>query len=748
MADTDARPGVNGHPAPERLDGRVPFTPFDPAAGTDTTDAIAPGDPVLDGEGGITAGNDTTPETLSPVEGHEVLIRPERGRRWQALRDADVQVPAALHDREALKTVAAREGRAVRNAAKLALKHGPWATVKALWWTLRGYGKALWAVGGFLFVRELHPELSTTPATSDKGAVSMDFRRARRQKVNLYVVLFALVAVLVAGAWLYMAVGTWPLWLALVAVSVCMYRLGRPAGKRAFLPTGTPQLRPRLTLERIVSAFGVLGISGINDSIKAGTTDRWWTSTPQAVKGGHVVDMHLPAGIEARSIVQWEQRLAGALGRAEDTVIVEPMPQRTPSDLRLWVFDVPQLERAGAGPLATARKTSWFEPVQIGVTRSGRPHREHLRGGAWFIGGRPGAGKSSAAFCAGAHTVLDPTARLMIAALKGPVDWPVFEKVTERYIIGAPETNRDVIPQALALLRWLLDEAGRRNDFLDELRRKGVQGTNQVSRDLASKYPDRLGPITAIFDEVHRLFDESDNPDAKETAELVGKVIKAVRSAGICLVLVTQLAGSEAVPPVVVRAARLRGCMRVGDEISFRQIFGNAGKGMFHQTGAGRLKTGQIILATDAGDPVKVGVHYLEPYLERICERARVVHEAMGALRGHAAGDDTPLPAALDPTTLLRDVLDAIPGTAPTGGPDDAGVAWVADLEVTLTELEAYRDRSPGWLAGELRARKVATGQLNRRVPAEVRASGQRNETGVRAVDVRDGLARLLGVAE
>jgi hypothetical protein len=719
---------ANGHQRAETL----PFTPFTPAE-----------TPILDAEGGITAGNATVAEPVSPVEGHDVVVKPTSGRRWEALREQDVQLPAALRDPAAFRTAVRRELRAVRNAAVLVAVALPKTVGLCAWWTVRGTALSVTDLILWMLVREMHPDLSSTPASSDRAAIAMDHRRLMRQRIrrNILVTTLVLLTGGTGAAWYYL--GTLPLWLLGGGLVAYLTWRGKPVGKKVFMPTGAQKLLPRLTLGSIVSAFGVLGIRGIDASIKAGHTDRWWTSTPQAIRGGHVVDMVLPSGIEARTIIPYEQRLAGALGRPEDCVIVEPRPRMTPSNLRLYVYDAPRLEKVGAGPLATARKTSWFTPVAIGITRAGIVHTEALAGGAWFLGGRPGSGKSSLAFVAAAHTALDPGARLMVVALKGGADFAPFEPLCERYIVGAPETSRTVVPEAVALLRWILDEAARRADFLVKLSKKDHTTYAKVTPELAAKYPKQLGPITAILDEVHRLLDESDNPDVKETVELLGKVIKAVRFVAITLICVTQLAGGESVPPVITRAARVRGCLRVGDEVSWRQIFGNVGQGMYQAAGAGRLKPGQVILATETGDPLKIGVYDIAPHLEKICGRAVAVRETLGVL----GKDETPLPGIVDPTILLRDVAAAIPDTAPVGGPADGDVAWISELEAVLSEKEPYRGRCAGWLSVELRspARRVATAQVNRRCPvSEQYPSGQRNGPGVRLGDVRAALVRLL----
>ena len=129
--------------------------------------------------------------------------------------------------------------------------------------------------------------------------------------------------------------------------------------------------------------------------------------------------------------------------------------------------------------------------------------------------------------------------------------------------------------------------------------------------------------------------------------------------------------------------------------------------------------------------------------MPEIGRRALALRQDLRALTGEAAGEAVTVEAT-NPGDLLRHVLDVIATTAPAGGPADAEVAWISGLETVLTgRYEVYAGRADGWLATELRARHVVTSGLNRRVPTDVRASGQRNELGVKASDVRQVLADL-----
>lgn len=253
--------------------------------------------------------------------------------------------------------------------------------------------------------------------------------------------------------------------------------------------------------------------------------------------------------------------------------------------------------------------------------------------------------------------------------------------------------------------------------------------------------------MTVILDEVHRLFDKSDNPQADASSELLAKVIKAVRSAGITLICATQLAGTESVPAVVTRAARLRGCLVVSDHHSFQQIFGTGSGQSFETTGVARFRPGTVLLRSETGAPEKVGCHNITPaLLAQIGKRALAERERLHLLTGEAAGEVVEPEEREDPALLLRDVLVAIPTTEPTGGRLDRDTAWIADLEIGLEP-----DRAPGWLGPELRARGVKMIKVTRsggKYIGEDGKPGQRGAVGVKERAVRTALEALDSASE
>lgn len=748
MSTTDETTNrVNGTTPPQAKD--APIKPLHLPPPTDAprwgTPVDVDGPPDLDEDGGLIAGDETAPEPGGPVDGHIVYVKPTTGQRLAALRSGEVVTPEWVSDPQVRREMAARGVEMGKQAAKVGALNAPKAFALFVWWLLRGSGSVIAAVTRWATDIDGHPLVGEIKATNDRMYALMADKRTKRIKFRFgllgVLVVLALGVVLALSAW-----APWTLPLLVVLVLGLLARHGKPEDVKILTPRTTGHVVPRLTAQNIVRALSTLGIAPLTSALKADST-RLWRSAIVATRGGHKVWVQLPNACVAADLVQHEQRLASALGRPEDTVIVEPMPHVTPGDLTLYVFDKPQLTSdVGPGPLASVKKASWWAPVQIGVTRLGQPHREVLRGGAWFVGGRPSSGKSSLCRVAAAHTALDPNALLVIVNLKGSPDYAALKPVCHRYLAASPESDRTVVPQTIALLRWLLDETARRNDYLVRLVEKGHAESNDVTPELAAKHT-ALRPLTVILDEVHRLFDEGDNPDAKGTAELLAKVVKACRSVAITLIAATQLAGTESVPPVVTRAARLRGCLTVTDAVSFRQIFGDAGPGAFAAAGVNRFKPGTVLLSAVDGAPLKVGTHNLTPsVMKAIGARALALRTALHTLTGEAAGETVQGVEAVDPADLLKHLLDVIPTTPPANGPEDVAAAWLADLEVVLTERDEYVGRATGWLAGELRARGVPTGQLNRRVP-DPDAPGetkQRNVVGVRASDVRTALELLI----
>lgn len=705
-----------------------------PGSAPDDATDVEPG-------GALTAGDEIGEEVAPPVDAHLIHVKPTPRQLLAGLLHADPARPAWWTDPRVAAEMASRAVRQVDVVAVAAVTRAPKLCVLSSWWALRGLARAVVQITKWLYDEDMHPTRGEHQASDEKMVIRMANTRRERQRFRWLALgtIAAAAAGLVAWAWsISPAAGA----VLLVAAAAGLAAHGRPEGQTLLSPAVHRHEQPRLTTQSIVRALGALGIAPLSKALDKGDTSRLWRSSIAAVRDGYKVWIQLPYGTVAEQLVEHEQRLAAALGRPEDCVIVVPMPQVTPGDLTLYVFDKPQLTAdLGPGPLASARKTSWWEPVTIGRTRLGEPHREALRGGAWFVGGRPSSGKSSLCRIAAAHTALDPTALLCIVNLKGSPDYVALRPVCHRYIAGAPETDPTVLERVRELLQWILRECAVRNDFLVGLVEQGAAESADVTPELAARH-EQLRPITVVLDEIHRLFDASDNPAAKEDAELLGKAIKAVRSAGITLIGATQLAGTESIPPAITRAARVRGCLVVGDEVSFRQIYGNAGPGAFRAAGVAKFRPGTVLLASLEGSPLKVGAHNITPaVLAQIGRRALEARERLHLLTGEAAGEEVVLPEREDPALLLRDLLANLEQAEPCRGTAaDKRTAWLHSLEPMLDQ-----DRAPGWLKLELAQRGVSIKRVNRK--GRQYDTGQMTADGVDAGAVRSALLAMDGAS-
>jgi hypothetical protein len=740
-----------------------------PAAGRAVTEQPGAGLPPVPAapDGSVlSAGDQVTPQEVLepdailqggvPVEGHLIETRKTR-RDWFARLDGDEPViPAWFTDAQVRAEIRRRWLRRAGRATVLGLINGPWLGLLLIGWTFRGgfrTGKrvVLWAAD-----RDGHPASGKQPATTDKVYDQMAWSHAERIGFRVRLLAGITVAALagLAGLWLATMVGFLPAWvfalLALAGMVTAVWQLAR-AGRPETVKTLTPFARtfviPTLTCALVSAALREVVPAATAKAItEAEEKNALWRSGFLPIPGGHKIQVLMPGAYHARALVPYENRLAAGMGRAEDCAIVLPLPKVTASMLWLYIFDTPVFSgRSAPGPIATARRTNWWEAMPCGITRTRDVHSERLWGGAWGIGGKPEQGKSELGKAVVAWSILDPIVKVMVFNLKGDPGYAFARACCHQYISASPDLDPTAIPKAHKAVKWLLAECGRRNAFLEKLYEAGKITAAEVTEELSRAYPDELGPITFVIDEIHRAFNPSDYPAADEFKADFAKAIRAVRSVAISLFWLTQLANSESVPTDVSGSTRCRVCLKVDSTAFFTQIFGQSGEGVFKQLGISEFPTGVAVMASLEGKPTKVKVFHITPKLAAIGERAHRLRAGLDLLTGQAAGQVVATGDLTDPADLLRHLLPLIPTTAPTGGPEDDAVAWLSELETVLTEREDYRGRSPGWLAGELRSRGVAILKgINRRVPVTDRASGQRNETGVSVQAVRDRLAELL----
>lgn len=682
--------------------------------------------------------------------------RPER-RDWLADAAGDLDAPLRRSREDRRQAMRLRKRQLTRAAARTAL-NGHRVAWRGTAWPIRGAARTVDRVARWLWAHELHPSRGANPAVGaaeqSRQAVLWMEERARRARILCAAIALGLVAsAVVAG--LVAILGHWG---ALVLAGKVAVPAGAVAGYRYAYRAGRPvkpakpltirrkeHVVPDLTIGMIAQTLGQVAGGQVGRAILAAPYD---VIQEGVIRGdAQVFRISMPGAASATSLVPHEQRIASGLGRPTDCAVVELLPHVSAGHLDLWVLDKQALSGAPrVGPLGSVKRTNWWGPISLGRTRTGQPHYERLRGGAHFYAGKPEYGKSTFATIAAAHTSLDPYAKLLIVNLKGSADYDPLEKICFHYDSASPESDPRVIGRTHRLVQWLLEETGRRNDFFRDLVRRGQAKGNAVTEELAKRHIE-LRPMTVIIDEAHRLFSETDNPRLEEFIEALAKLLKACRSVAITVICVTQLAGTESIPGVLTKAARLRGCLKVSESSSMRQILGDLGPGLFERLGFASFAQGTVILTTDEGDPIKIRGWYLMDHLPKIADRALELRRRLDLIDGHAAGVDLDTSTVeVDPSRLLVDLLPLIPTAEPTGGRADSRVAWLSSLETRLGSTADWSGRQSGWLLGELRGRSVAICRVNRRgdtVAGREDSAGQHAEYAVTQDAVREALDLL-----
>lgn len=543
------------------------------------------------------------------------------------------------------------------------LYNSPKYAAKVAFWSPVGLVKGAARIVRWASAEEGNWHLRQQAANRDDPAAWMALDRVRERQAQfrwLLVIagLLALVAVIavlaspLAPGWIL------PL-LAAAGVPVLAWA-GRPADRPILDRVSIGPKFTKLTAEMVRAAVVDLGI-GVKDpgSIK-------FNKAPIHADGpGWLAIFDLPGAIVATKVLEKRDGLAGALRLPVDQVWPEVGPDH-PGQVALWVGYQPaskmgQPRWALASPSA---RTSIFEAQPFGTDARQRPVSTVLFERNVLIGGQPGSGKSYAARTLTTIAALDPTCELKIAEFKGTGDFLDMAKLCSTYACGVDDealsTGRDI-------LVWALAECERRGKRIKRARESGAAPLGKVTPELAAKPGSGLHPVFILLDEVHELF--LAYPDAAEAAE---RVAKRGRALGVILVLATQIADKDSVPPNITRCMVTRWCLSVGGQVENDMILG---------TGAYKRGLAATVYepGVDAGWGVIIGngkSGAVRSFFPRPEVSAAIVARA-AHLRGHvvASAEDVQRVQARDMLADARAVLH----------PGESGLPW-AVLAARLAE--------------------------------------------------------------
>lgn len=547
-----------------------------------------------------------------------------------------------------------------------------------------GAVRGLWRVLFWTFDLEswgIRQHAATRNATDEYLALSRhrDKRVSRRVWLTGPAAGVVLVALLVFWA---VAPG-WLLITVLVPALAGLAWIGRPKDKPILDRVLIGQRFTRLTAEMVRAALLSMRIQGLREAADVSF------AAPGIHRDGPgwLARVNLPQGVEAAGVIEKRGALSSALRLPVDQVWPGPGPEHA-GQLDLWVGYLPS-SKMGAPRWALTSPTaltSGFDGYPIG-------HDERLREIRFtpfqrnvLIGGQPGSGKTFGARAIVLGALLDPTSEVWLAAFKPAEDFYDVSPHCARYACGVDEVT---MADAEQMVADGLREVRRRQTLLGKLKREGKITEGRTNPQLAAAGIG-LHLLYIVLDEAHELFAES----KQAVADLI-RLLKQGRSAGVIVVLATQVAGKDAVPPEITRVVSSRWAMSLLDQVANDQIMGT---GAYKRGLTGTVYRPEI----DAGWGATTGLAgaYVGPvraYYPNDQDLA-VILRRIAQLRG--AGSNV---TDLEPLAPERDVVaDVLRVWAYIGRP---GVHWQSLAQLLAREYpEVYGRHTPDSLSALLRA--------------------------------------------
>lgn len=524
----------------------------------------------------------------------------------------------------------------------------------------------------------------------------------------------------------------------LVAVMLSVLGLGmvgRPRDRKLTSWAVSKDSTPKLTLELVTEALMSLGIDGINRAAKLDPRAIRYLSPVHRSGTGWRVDIELPAGVPASSVIERRDRMASALRRKLGQVWLSPDPDAHEGVVVLFVAD--KSFSGDARPvewaLAAKGRVDVFEPFPIGVDEQGRQRTVQLFGAqptSIVIGAIPRMGKSFLLRLLCLAAVLDPTVRLFIYNLKGGVDFAALKAVAHRYMTGdRPDHMRAMLVDLKAIQR----EMRRRYDLLETLP-VDVCPEGKLTRELASKRSLGLFPIVAAFDECQIALEHPEL--GKELEAVITDLVKRGPAVGIVVWLSTQRPDGKSIPTPIRDNCGLRFALKVMTwQVSDMILGGGLAKAGWSAHTLSRRDVGVAMMAGEGADPVIVRAAYIDGVAaQAIAERARQVRVATGWLSGQAAGD-TPEPET-DTSESAETILDHLLAIWPAG----QLAMWCQSLAERLAER--WPDTYGAWEGRQVTMAVKRFGITSRDVKAKDGDGVERNRKGITLDDLGAALDR------
>lgn len=311
---------------------------------------------------------------------------------------------------------------------------------------------------------------------------------------------------------------------------------------------------------RLLSALA--GTGAVPATVDGQRTTLRYLGAPVVDEHGTSVVVALPGSAVVSDLTRRHERIAAALGVPTERLRIGGVADRPANVARLWVGSG---RPVAVPPVTLPEATRWRDPVRVGTTATGAPVTLRLHEESTLIGGLPGRGKTTLARHITAHAMLDPEVGLYIIDAKGGRDWNAARPAASAFVHGADDGD---VREALDLLRHLLALVRERN----------AEGGAPVG--------------LLVVDEPQELRAAASKRQREEIDDLLARLPRLGRAAGLHVLLATQRPTSEGIPTSVRAVVSQRVALATRSEAEAAYILGHA------PTGPLPRERGEAIVAT------------------------------------------------------------------------------------------------------------------------------------------------------
>lgn len=499
----------------------------------------------------------------------------------------------------------------------------------------RGLYRAARGVVRVVFDTEARPlRLNHIDRLESKEFIALERLRRDKVKNRLIVAGVLSVPVMVGAVVAYFMLPSWSMWAAVGLIVEVLGWVGRPLDKPIAKPaTVVPGAPGPLRAPHVTKALCSLGIGAMRNPEDVGLL-----MDVARIRGGYQIDLELPQGVAANSVIERRSQLSAALRRELGCVWPATGP-RHEGHLQLIVRDEPMAKsKQPTWPLLKAGAVDVFKPAPLATDQQDQWVPITLAYTSGAIGAVPRVGKTYYLREIGLLAALDPRCRLYVIDLKGTGDLSPLSLVSHFYSVG---DEPEALDEQLAALRELRDEMRRRAKVIRELPRE-ICPENKTTSVLADRKDLGLEPVWVGIDECQAAFENEDSKVAKEYVSIVTDLVKRGPAMGIMVFLATQKPDAKSIPTAIADNLVVRIALKMSGQPSNDQILGTSS----YQAGQRATlfsfdEKGLALLKADGSEcQVVRSVSGLDAVVsERVATRARHARQSAGRLTGMAAGE-------------------------------------------------------------------------------------------------------------